>query len=248
MPARAPSLTDPILRLVRSLAAAASRWHRARCDGAEHLPAGPALLVGNHGIYGFEVPVFFYLVHAATGRLPIGLADRVFFGRGPMCALLGRCGGVPGTPENARALLDDGQLVVCYPGGSREVFKAPAERHRLRWERSSGFARLAMATGVPIVPFAGIGVDDSYVNFGHLPGTRALFGRYAPPFAVGLGPLPLPVQFRFKIAPPIHPAEARDAESLMARVEARVNALIAEEEEEDAADGAALAPAAAPLY
>lgn len=256
----APSPTDPLLRAARAVAAAATRWHRARCEGLETLPSGPALLVGNHGLYGLEVPVFFYLIHQATGRLPIGLADRVFFGRGPLCALLARCGGIPGTVDNARTLLRRGEWVVCYPGGSREVFKRPEDHYRLCWQRSAGFARLAIAEGAPIVPFAGLGVDDSYVNFGHLPGTRALFGRYAIPFAVGLGPLPLPVQFRFRLGAPITPpSEMSAADRLRDEVATRVMSLLADEQEafdheredaqpEEAFDGAAMASAAVAVH
>lgn len=212
---------------MKRLAGWAARWHAATVSGLEHLPAGPALLVGNHGIYGFEVPVFFYLVHRTTGRFPIGMADRVFFGRGPIRALLARLGGVPGTRDNALALLGAGQLVVCYPGGSREVFKRPADRYCLKWERSSGFARIAICAGVPVVPFAAYGVDESYVNLGHLPGTRRLFGRYAIPVAVGAGPLPLPARFHFRVSPPIAPpAEAAHALRLKEAVEARVRELL----------------------
>src|SRR3954453_21693480 len=117
MGVRVPSMTDPLLRLARAVAGVATRWHRARCEGTAHLPDGPALLVGNHGLYGFEVPVFFFLIHAATGRLPIGLTDRRVFGSAPVCALLARCGGLPGTVANARALLEHGEWVVSFPGG-----------------------------------------------------------------------------------------------------------------------------------
>ena len=156
-------------RLARALAGLHAQYHQATLEGVEHLPEGGALLVGNHGLFGLDTPPFFYLLHQKTGRVPVGLADRKLFGGTPIRQILARLGGVPGTKENARALLEQGQLVVCYPGGSRETFKSPEQAYRLQWEQTVGFARLAAACNAPVVPFAAAGVDDTYLNFGHLP-------------------------------------------------------------------------------
>ena len=199
-----------------------TRYHRASLEGAHHLPPGAALLVGNHGTWGLETPVFFWLLRRHTGRFPLGLADKHVFG-GPLRPLVEKLGGVLGTAANALSLLGEGQLVVCYPGGSREVFKRPDERYRLQWERSSGFARVAIAAGAPVVPFAGLGVDDSFVNFGHLPAATRRFGRYAPPLAVG----PFPARLRFRVGPPmLPPRDPADAESFKRRVQAAVESLL----------------------
>lgn len=223
----APVEHDPVLRLARRAAAAATVYHRARIEGAERLPDGPALLVGNHGLFGFETPVFFYLLHRATGRLPVGLADRKVFSPAPLRRILGRIGGVPGTPAHALALLEAGHLVVCYPGGAREVFKSPEAAYRLAWEGALGFARVAIRARVPVVPFAGLGVDESYFNLGHLPQLVRLLGRYALPFAVGLGPLPLPVRFRFRLGTPLSPPrDERRAAHLKLAVQASVENLL----------------------
>jgi 1-acyl-sn-glycerol-3-phosphate acyltransferase len=228
MPVPVPSPRDPLLRMARWVAGLASRWHQASLDGHEHLPEGPALLVGNHGLYGLDTPVFFHLLHAATGRLPVGLADRVVFGARPIRKILERLGGVPGTPEHAHELLGGGHLVVCYPGGAREVYKRPEARYRLRWETAMGFARVAIRAGVPIVPFAGHGVDDTYVNLGPIPALEARMGRYAVPVGVGLGPLPLPARFRFQLGRPLSPpANEEHAPRFKRDVQAAVEDLLA---------------------
>jgi 1-acyl-sn-glycerol-3-phosphate acyltransferase len=188
-----------VLRFARRAAAALRAYHRATLDGIEHLPTGPALIVGNHGTLGFETPVFFYLLHTVTGRYPAGLADRTMFGRWPIRPLVERVGGVVGTRESARRLLGEGHLVVCYPGGVREVFKGPRGKHRLAWDGATGFARVAIEAQVPVLPFAGVGIDDAYVNLGH-PLGRVL-GRYTAPLAVG----PLPARFRFRLGAPLAP-------------------------------------------
>ncbi|MGA9525283.1 MAG: lysophospholipid acyltransferase family protein [Myxococcaceae bacterium] len=217
----------PVFVAARQVARAASAWHRARLEGLEYLPPGPALLIGNHGLFGLETLVFFYLLHRHTGRVPVGMTDRRVFGKTPMRQVLFKVGGVPGTRENGVAALRAGRWVVCYPGGAHEVFKSPESRYRLAWDRASGFAKLAIEANVPVVPFAGLGVDDTFVNLGHAPLTKALLGRYAAPVAFGVGPLPLPVQLRFCFSSPITPARARrDPRRLKSLVQAAVEELL----------------------
>ncbi len=218
---------NPLLFAAKRGAGLLARWHRAELDGVEHLPRGPALLVGNHGLYGLETPVFFWLLLRETGRLPCGLADRTLFGNRLVRPLLARVGSAPATAQDALRQLAAGHLVVCYPGGAFETFKEPDERYRLHWERNCGFARLAIAARVPIVPFAGLGVDDVWINLGHLRAARRLFGRYSVPLGVGLGPLPFPARLRFVLDRPLEPPQdAREAASLKRAVESVVRSLL----------------------
>lgn len=201
---------DPALvRAVRPLVRALSLLHPSRVEGLSHVPwRGGALLVGNHGMLGYESPVFFERVLAACGRLPIGLADRWFFRVPGLRDLLVRLGGAYGSAANGLRALRRGELVVCYPGGAREVFKREADKYRCLWERSVGFVRLAIATGVPIVPFAAAGVDDTFRVLAHLRGSGALLmgqDKYDLPIVWGLGPLPRPVPFWFRFGAPILP-------------------------------------------
>jgi 1-acyl-sn-glycerol-3-phosphate acyltransferase len=230
---------DPVFRVARHASRAASAWHRARLTGAEHLPQGPVLLVGNHGLFGLETPIFFSLLHRATGRIPVGLADRVLFGVKPVRELLRRIGSVVGTRENALEVLKRGRLVVCYPGGSREVFKPQDASYRLRWTRSLGFGRLAIDTQVPVVPFAGLGVDESFLHFGHPAALTRLLGRYTPPLALGIGLVPFPVRFRFRLGEPLTPPRTQAAlGDFCQRVQHHVEDLL----EEDGAPEAQPAP------
>lgn len=188
---------------------ASALYHRARLLGAEHLPSrGPVLLVGNHGVWGYETPAFFHLLHEATGRYPLGLAERGFFRIPLIRTVLPWLGGVEGTRENALESLRQGNLVVCYPGGAWETFKRSEGRYTLRWERTLGFVRLAARAGVPIVPFAGFGVDDTFFY----PSDEERWcvrisaqEKYRMPVVMGLGPLPLPVRITFAVGEPHEP-------------------------------------------
>lgn len=219
---------DPVLvRAVRPLVRALSVLHPSKVDGAENLPRrGGALLVGNHGMLGYESPFFFERVLEACGRLPIGLADRWFFRVPGVRDLLVRLGGAYGSASNGLRALRRGELVVCYPGGAREVFKSEADKYRCLWERSVGFVRLAIATGVPIIPFAAAGVDDTYRVVTHLRGSgKILMGhcKYDLPLVWGLGPLPRPVPFWFRIGAPILPPQHVKSTDREAIVEAHAS-------------------------
>jgi 1-acyl-sn-glycerol-3-phosphate acyltransferase len=234
---------DPaFVRAVRPFVRALSLVHPVTIDGMRNLPTGPALLVGNHGLLGYESPLFFERVLAACGRLPIGLADRWFFRVPGLRDLVVRLGGTYGSAANGLRALRRGNLVVCYPGGAREVLKHERDKYRLLWQKSVGFVRLALSAQVPIVPFAAAGVDDTFRILTHLRGSGELLmghGKYDLPLVWGsLGPLPRAVPFWFRFGEPIVPpagAKATDEDvvrelhdKVWKRTQAMVDGLVGE--------------------
>ena len=139
-----------------------------------------------------------------------GLGDHNHFAVPVWRDLLTRLGVVRGTRENCGRLFAAGEAVLVFPGGGREVFKHKGEKYALVWKERVGFARLAIQYGVPIVPFASVGVEDMFEivldaddvlssPIGHL--LRALgiterpwfrHGEILPPVARGTGPGGLP--------------------------------------------------------
>ncbi len=225
-----------LIQLARPIVQMLARLHPLRLEGSDHLPKGPALLVGNHGVLGYESPFFFERVLAASGRMPIGLADRWFFRVPGLRDLLVRLGGAYGCTHNALRALGRGDLVVCYPGGAREVLKHERDKYRCLWRNSLGFVRLAMAARVPVVPFAAAGVDHTYRVVAHVKGTgHALMGhgKYDLPLVWGLGPLPRPVPFWFRIGPPValpedHPRSEDTVRDLHADIWSRTQRMVDE--------------------
>jgi len=69
------------------------------------------------------------------------------------------------TKVSARGLyaaLARGECVLLFPGGAREVFKRKGEQYRLFWGEDADFVRLAARVNATIVPFSGLGGDESF--------------------------------------------------------------------------------------
>jgi 1-acyl-sn-glycerol-3-phosphate acyltransferase len=207
-------LAEPLRRLLSPVAI-----------GLEHVPRkGAVLLAGNHTLYGLvDIPMLGLAILDATGRMVRGLGDHNHFALPIWRDVLRRLGAVRGTRENCAALFEQGEAVLVFPGGGREVMKRKGERYKLVWKERIGFARLAIEYGVPIVPFASVGVDDMFeivVDAAEILRSpvgdllRALgitkqpwfrHGEVIPPLARGKGPVGLPRLERqyFLFGPPI---------------------------------------------
>jgi 1-acyl-sn-glycerol-3-phosphate acyltransferase len=131
--------------------------------GTEHLPThGPMLLVGNHSLGGlFDPPFLFLHVWRHRGVALRALGDHAHFKVPVWREWVARMGVVDGTRDNCAALMADGQAILVYPGGAREVVKSQDELYTLLWKKRTGFARMALDHGCPIVPFGAVGVEDA---------------------------------------------------------------------------------------
>ncbi|MBI5611433.1 MAG: acyltransferase family protein [Deltaproteobacteria bacterium] len=186
------------------------RYVQPELRHVERVPAGGALLTGNHSLMGVDSFALYPLLWQQLGRLPRGLADRALFTLPSAARAFGRIGAVPGDPQAAVELLQQGELCLVYPGGSAESFKDPDQRYQLFWNERFGFAKVAMRAQVPVVPVMAAGPDHAYrFLFRERWLARRLVGqgkaRYDFPLSLGLGMLPLPVKFTYEIGEPIAP-------------------------------------------
>lgn len=154
---------------LRSLARAAyapiyDRWFRVEWEGLDKIPAeGGALLVANHaGAIPSDAPVIMHGVETELGRPCYGLADHLFKSLPVVGTYWARLGGVVAHPDNAyRLLREQQQLVLVFPEGSKGPGKHISERYNLRRFGRGGFVEIAMRAGVPIVPIAVVGAEES---------------------------------------------------------------------------------------
>jgi glycerol-3-phosphate dehydrogenase (NAD(P)+) len=124
--------------------------------GREHLPkTGPLLLASNHR--SFLDP---FVIGTLVRRPVYYMAKRELFEKRWQAWILNGLGAFPvdrgagdrGAMDTARAILQRGDCVVVFPEGTR-VKRGPLGTPR------RGIGRLALETGVPVVPVAVIGSE-----------------------------------------------------------------------------------------
>jgi 1-acyl-sn-glycerol-3-phosphate acyltransferase len=122
-----------------------------------------------------------------------------------------RVRGVPAHPDNAlRLLRDQGQLALVFPEGTKGPSKTYADRYRLRRFGRGGFVEIAMRAGVPVIPIAVVGAEESMPIVFRIPSLARLLGvPYFPVTANMLlfGPLGLamyfPAKFKLRVLDPV---------------------------------------------
>ncbi len=155
MRALARRLYDPIY----------SKWFRADWEGLEKIPTdGGALIVANHaGAIPSDAPVIMHGIEKELERPVYGLADHLFKAHAPgRCVVVTRrrCAWrIPTTPIACSASSSSSSLV--FPEGTKGPGKHYSERYRLRRFGRGGFVEIAMRAGVPVVPIAVVGAEES---------------------------------------------------------------------------------------
>ena len=152
--------TLPALRAMSKL------YFRAEVRGLDNIPAdGPVLLVGNHsgGTLIADTFVFaqaFYDHFGPLRRFHQLAHDLVFRLPGARASLL-RYGTVPASPESMTRALERDAALLVYPGGDHETYRPTWESAKIDFAGRTGFARLAIEHGVPIVPVVAIGGQET---------------------------------------------------------------------------------------
>ena len=228
----------------------ASLYFRADVRRLDRIPAdGPVLLVGNHSggnvppdtfvftlafcsYFGVERP-FYQLVHNLVALYPA-------------LRWLPRFGTVAASPDNARMALESGAAVLVYPGGDYEVYRPSWQRHVVDLGGRKGFVQLARETGVPIVPVASVGGQETALFLGRGQGLARLLMldkilrlkslpiSLALPWGLNvtdwLGHIPLPAKIVIEVQQPITADDDDQAvyDEVVASLQAGVNRLAAE--------------------
>jgi 1-acyl-sn-glycerol-3-phosphate acyltransferase len=173
-------------------------YFKVDCRGLNNIPAaGAGLLVGNHSgllpIDGAMIAIALSNQHPSQRRIRYMVTDW-FFTLPGVSDWMVETGQVRATLDNAKALVQAGELVGVYPEGLRGVGKAFPERYRVL-DFHPGFVQLAIATQTPIIPVATVGGDEIYPNFVNLKAVGRLLKMPFFPITTGFPWLPFPLMF-----------------------------------------------------
>ena len=196
------------------------KYFRISVEGLEHVPpSGGCIVVANHA------PVLsldgIMLRQAVASRLRADvrwlMENELFYI--PYAGVLSqRIGGVRASQENARLLLDKGYLIITFPEGILGISTGIRERYKIKRFGRGGYIRLAIEHGVPVIPAAVKGPQNSFpILWKMTAGAGFLSVPFIPitplfPLLGPLGLLPLPLKWTIRFAPPLaldYPIDAR---------------------------------------
>jgi len=218
------SLRDPaFLRRARPVLELFTSWFRSEVRGFERLPSrGPFLVVGNHsgGQMPPDLPVLLTAWWRERGEEePVyALFHSFFLGLPGVGPVMRRTGAVEASVAAAEAVLRSGAVLIDFPGGDHEVFRPWWERNRIEFGDRLGFVRLALRTGVPVVPAVSVGAHETLVVLARGQAVARLMRLdklfrikvmplvFGPPFGLvpgGIPTLPLPSKITVEIGEPL---------------------------------------------
>ncbi len=133
--------------------------------GAENIPAGPVLYVGNHSTMAADVVVAIPALQQASGRFVRGMSDEIMYRIPGLRKFIVSNGAVMGHQEIGSALFEAGKDILLFPGGAYEANKNLDQRYTIMWKKRTGFVRMAAKHGVPIVPVGIVGPDEWFGRY-----------------------------------------------------------------------------------
>ena len=191
-PAGVPKIlgAEPLDVLRVTMSQVALPFARFDIAGAENIPSrGPAIVAANHRSY-FDTIAYGMAVFKA-GRNPRGLAKKELFDA-PVIGTLMRASGAicvdrkrsgASAYQAAETALRSGEVLIIAPQGTiprgEEFFEA-------KLKGKSGAARLAAATGAPVIPMAVWGTEHVWPRSSRVPNVTNVLSP--PKIRVRIGP------------------------------------------------------------
>lgn len=141
-------------------------------DGWEKVPAGQVLIVGSHngGIAApdMHMAIYDWMRHFGPQRPVYGLMHRYIWDILPgFSQIATQVGALRAESRLALAAFQRGASVLVYPGGGQDVFRPHHQRNQICFAGRTGFIKLALRVGVPIVPLISWGAHDTLFVFGN---------------------------------------------------------------------------------
>lgn len=196
-------LHHPALELTRYyLAEILAHYFRVKIHGAGYVPqSGPAIILPNHsGFTGFDAMMICHCLRKEVRRPYKIVAHRAYFDMFEILRTLSRALGLTEAKlAQAQQALEQGELLVLFPEGEQGNFKSSLLRYQLR-PFHTGFVRMAVRTGAPIVPCIVLGAEESNFNLGNINLTKFIDHLVVP---LPLNIWPLPAKWTIEFLKPI---------------------------------------------
>jgi 1-acyl-sn-glycerol-3-phosphate acyltransferase len=140
-------------------------WFRMQLDGWEKIPESPSLLVGIHSgaplVWDAWTVGVQWWRHFGRSRPLHGTAHDALMAMPVLGDYFRKMGVLPARSDAIAAALERGHDVALWPGGERDSLRPWVKRDQAILAGRKGFVRLAIRTGVPIVPIATVGGADA---------------------------------------------------------------------------------------
>jgi 1-acyl-sn-glycerol-3-phosphate acyltransferase len=140
-------------------------WFRMEMDGWENLPEPPTLLIGIHSGAPFVWDAWTVGVQwwrrFGQERTLHGTAHDMLMAMPGIGRYFRAMGVLPAAPDSIATALAEGNDVALWPGGEVDSLRPWRERDRAVLAGRTGFVKMAIRAGVPIVPIATVGGADA---------------------------------------------------------------------------------------
>lgn len=203
------------------------RYFRLDVRGWDRVPQEAAMIVSNHS-GGTLIPdvwglVYSWYTHFGTDRPLHPAAHDVVLGNRFTGPFFARRGVVRADKNVAQHVLDEWkQDLLVMPGGDLDTWRPFSKRYQVRFSGRTGYARLAIRAGVPIVPVANVGAHHTLIVLSDGRKLAELFRlpslvrasiwpvHLSLPYGLAVGPwphIPVPVRLRYRFAEPVRPED-----------------------------------------
>src|SRR3954451_13502061 len=140
-------------------------WFRMSVEGWENIPKPPALLIGIHSGAPFVWDAWTvglqWWRRFGDERILHGTAHDMLMATPLVGTYFRKMGVLPAAPDSMTAALAAGHDVALWPGGEVDSLRPWVKRDKAVLAGRTGFIKLAIRTGVPIVPISTVGGPDS---------------------------------------------------------------------------------------
>src|SRR3954452_6223731 len=140
-------------------------WFRMEIEGWERIPDPPCLLIGIHSGAPFVWDAWTVGIQwwrrFGTERPLHGTAHDMLMATPGVGWYFRKMGVLPAAPDSIAGALAEGRDVALWPGGEVDSLRPWVRRDEAELAGRTGFIRLAIKTGVPIVPIATVGGPDA---------------------------------------------------------------------------------------